>query len=233
MTSKQILQKLKSLGNPKDVEGMARFGIKTDPGKIFGVRLPVMRKLAKEIGINHELAIELWNAGYRETRILAGMIGDIKKTDAKLMDKWIKDFDSWEICDETLMNLFWKSPIAFKKAIEWAKRNKEFEKRASFAMMACLAWKDKEADDKQFEQFIPAIIDGATDERNFVKKAVNWAIRQIGKRYFQPEQGRRLNKKFIQVSKKIARLNSKPAKWIASDALRELTSDAVQNRLNK
>ncbi len=139
MTTKTIIQKLKSLGNPKDVEGMARFGIKSDPDKIFGVRLPVMRKLAKEIGTNHKLAIELWNAGYRETRLLAGMIAGIKKTDEKLMDRWIKDFDSWEICDETLMNLFWKSPIAFKKAIEWSRKEKEFEKRAGFALMACLA----------------------------------------------------------------------------------------------
>lgn len=227
MTCKQILKALKSLGNPKDVEGMARFGIKSDPGKIFGVRLPVMRKLAKEIGIDHELALDLWASGYREGRILAGMIADIKKTDEKLMDKWIKDFDSWEICDETLMNLFWKSPIAFKKAIEWTKRDKEFEKRAGFALMACLAWKDKEATDKQFEQFIPAILGSATDERNFVKKAVNWAIRQIGKR------NKTLNKNFIQVSEKVAKLNSKPARWIASDALRELKSDAVQNRLNQ
>ena len=227
MTTKTIIQKLKSLGNPKDVEGMARFGIKSDPDKIFGVRLPVMRKLAKEIGTNHKLAIELWNAGYRETRLLAGMIAGIKKTDEKLMDRWIKDFDSWEICDETLMNLFWKSPIAFKKAIEWSRKEKEFEKRAGFALMACLAWKDKEATDKQFEQFIPAILDCATDERNFVKKSVNWAIRQIGKR------NKVLNKNFIQVSEKVAKLNSKPAKWISADALRELKSPAVQKRLNQ
>ena len=227
MTCKQILQKLKSLGNPKDVEGMAHFGIKSDPGMIFGVRLPVMRKLAKEIGINHKLALELWTSGYREGRILAGMIADIKKTNEKLMDKWIKDFNSWEICDETMMNLFWKSPLAFKKAIEWSKKEKEFEKRAGFALMACLAWKDKEVKDEQFEPFISAIIDGATDERNFVKKADNWAIRQIGKR------DKVLNKKFIQVSQKVARLKSKPAQWIAKDALKELKSEAVQKRFKK
>ena len=227
MTYKQILQKLKSLGNPKDVEGMARFGIKSDPGMIFGVRLPDMRKLAKTIGINHKLALELWATGYREGRILAGMIADIKKTDEKLMEKWIKDFDSWEICDETMMNLFWKSPIAFKKAIEWSKKEKEFEKRAGFALMACLAWKDEEAENDKFESFIPAIIDGVTDGRNFVKKAVNWAIRQIGKR------NKILNKKFVQVSRDVAKLNSKSAKWIATDALRELTSDAVQKRLKR
>ena len=227
MTCKQILQKLKSLGNPKDVEGMAHFGIKSDPGMIFGVRLPEMRKLAKTIGINHKLALELWATGYREARILAGMIADIEKTDEKLMAKWIKDFDSWEICDETMMNLFWESPLAFQKAIEWSKRKREFEKRAGFALMACLAWKDKKANDEQFKKFIPLILDGATDERNFVKKAVNWAIRQIGKR------NKILNKKFIQVSHDIAKLKSKPAKWISADALRELTSDAVQKRLKK
>ena len=125
------------------------------------------------------------------------------------------------------MNLFWRSPIAFQKAIEWSKKEKEFEKRAGFALMACLAWKNKEAKNEQFESFIPAIINGVTDEHNFVKKAVNWTIRQIGKR------NKLLNKKFIQVSQKVAKLKSKPAKWIAKDALRELKSDAIQKRFKK
>jgi 3-methyladenine DNA glycosylase AlkD len=176
----KILNQLKSLGNPKDVEGMARFGINTN--KTFGIKVPVLRKMAKEIGINHKLALELWDSGYHEARLLAGMIADIKETDAKMMDKWVKDFDSWDICDGAMLNIFWKSPIAWDKAVEWSERKPEFERRAGFALMACLAFKSKKSDDSEFDRFIPCIIKATTDERNFVRKAVNWALRQIGKR---------------------------------------------------
>lgn len=225
MKPEKILQHLKSIANPKDKEGMARFGIK--PDKALGIRIPVLRELAKDIGIDHSLAQKLWDSEFHEARILTGMIADINQTDSKLMDKWVKDFDSWDICDEMMLNLFFKSTIAYKKAVQWSKSKPEFEKRAGFALMAVLAFKDKNADDEQFNAFIKPIFENADDERNFVKKAVNWAIRQIGKR------NQSLNTKFIQVAEKLALKGSKPAKWIAADALRELKSDAVQKRLMK
>jgi len=226
----QIIKKLKSLSNLKAVEGMARFGISSD--KTLGISMPVLRKLGKKIGKNHQLAIKLWDSGYHEAKILASIVAEIDKLDEKTMDKWIKGFDSWDVCDQVMMNLFYKSPIAYRKAMEWCDLKPEFERRAGFALMAVLGWKDKKADDKKFDQFIPAILKYATDNRNYVKKAVNWAIRQIGKRACHSEQGRGMNKKFIQVAEEVAKLNNKTAKWIAGDALRELKSEAVQKRLS-
>jgi 3-methyladenine DNA glycosylase AlkD len=142
------------------------------------------------------------------------------------MDSWIKGFDSWDVCDQVCANLFDKTSFAFKKAIEWTKRKNEFEKRAGFALMACLAWHDKEAGDNKFIKFFPAIKRESIDERNYVKKAVNWALRQIGKR------NRNLNKEAIKVALIIQKVESKSARWIANDALRELKSEAVQIRLS-
>lgn len=218
-----IIKKLKSLSNPKNVEGMARFGIATD--KTLGISMPILRQLGKEIGKNHQLAIELWDSGYHEARILASIVAEIDKLDEKTMDKWIKGFDSWDVCDQVMMNLFYKSPIAYHKAVQWCNRDKEFERRAGFALMAVLGWKDKKAKNSDYDQFIPLILKYSDDDRNYVKKAVNWAIRQIGKK------NKSLNKKFIQVAGKIAKLDNKCAKWIANDALHELKSEAVQKRL--
>jgi 3-methyladenine DNA glycosylase AlkD len=235
MSLDEILKKLKSLGDPKNVEGMARFGISAK--KTFGVSIPNLRKLAKEIGKDHHLALELWRSGIHEARILASMIDEVGQVTEKQMDAWIADFDSWDVCDQVCMNLFDKTTFAFEKAKEWAKRDRpariakqsiaggEFEKRAGFALMACLAWHDKESNDKKFIQFFPLITKNADDERNFVKKAVNWALRQIGKR------NKKLNKEAIKVSKEVQKKDSKAAKWIANDALRELQSPAVQKRL--
>lgn len=141
------------------------------------------------------------------------------------MENWVNEFDSWDVCDQCCGSLFDKTEYAHRKAIEWANRRDEFVKRAGFAMMAVLAWHDKEAKDESFLKFLPIIVKGATDERNFVKKAVNWTLRQIGKR------NRALNKNAIETSKKIRLIDSKSARWIASDALRELTGAAVQKRL--
>lgn len=233
MQIEEVLKKLKSHGNPKNVEGMARFGI--NPEKTFGIPIPVLRKMAKEIGKDssfakaskdkHDLAQKLWNSGYHEARILAGFIDDPKLVTEKQMDAWIQDFDSWDVCDQVCANLFDKTPFAFDKAKEWAKRSEEFEKRAGFALMAALAWHDKEAKDEKFVHFFPLIKEGSTDGRNFVKKAVNWALRQIGKRSIQ------LNREARKWAEEIQKLDSKSAKWIAADALRELQSDAVQERL--
>ena len=209
-----ILNKLKSLANPENAKGMARFGIK--PKNAYGISIPNIRKIARETGKNHELAKELWASGIHEAKILASMIDDSLLVTAKQMDKWIRDFDSWDICDEVCLNLFVKIPCAYEKAMEWTMRKKEFEKRAGFALMATLAWRDKNAENKKFLSFLPLIEKMATDERNYVKKAVNWALRQIGKR------NKILKKEAVKTAKKIQKINSKSAKWIANDAIREL-----------
>ncbi|MCX6778403.1 MAG: DNA alkylation repair protein [Candidatus Micrarchaeota archaeon] len=225
MDSAQIIKKLKSHANPRNVEGMARFGINSK--NTLGVSVPIMRKMVKEIGKNHRLAIELWASGIHEARILASMIDDVASVSEKQMDAWASDFDSWDVCDQCCMNLFFQKEFAFEKAVEWSGSREEFVKRAGFALMACLAVKDKKASDKKFEKFFTAIKKGATDERNFVKKAVNWALRQIGKR------NEELNKKAIALAKEIMKMDSKSARWIAADALRELEEKAVQERLKK
>lgn len=220
----EIIKKLKKLSDPKNVKGMARFGIK--PDKALGISIPNLRKLAKEIGKNHKLALQLWKSEIHEARILAGMIDEVDKVTKKQMDLWIKGFDSWDVCDQVCANLFDKTSFAFKKAIEWTRRKEEFEKRAGFALMACLAWHDKEAGDNKFIKFFPAIKRESIDERNYVKKAINWALRQIGKR------NRNLNKEAIKIALVIQKIESKSARWIANDALRELKSEAVQKRLS-
>jgi len=219
----EILIKLKSLSNPKAVAGMARFGI--NPKDTYGVSIPVLRKMAKQIGRKHLLAKKLWTLGIHETRILAGMIDPPEEVSEDQMEKWVKDFDSWDVCDQVCSNLFDKTKFAHKKAIEWSKRREEFVKRAGFVLMAALAVHDKETGDKEFLKFLPIIKREATDDRNFVKKAVNWALRQIGKR------NSALNKIAIQTAKEIQKIDSKSARWIASDAIRELTSEAVRKKL--
>jgi len=219
----EIVKKLKSLSNPRAVAGMARFGI--NPENTYGVSIPNLRRMAKEIGKEHTLAQQLWSSGIHEARILAGMIDVPEVVTEKQMDLWVKGFDSWDVCDQVCMNLFEDTPFASKKAVAWSKRKEEFIKRAGFVMMARLVVSDKKADDKQFEQFLPIIKRESADNRNFVKKAVNWALRQIGKRNL------RLNKKAIETAKEIEKIDSKTAGWIASDALKELTSETVQKRL--
>jgi 3-methyladenine DNA glycosylase AlkD len=223
MQYEEILKKLESLSDPKAVEGMARFGI--NPKNTFGVSIPNLRKIAKEIGTDHLLAQKLWTSDVRETRILATMIDDPTMVTEDQMEKWVRDFDYWEVCDQCCMNLFKKTKFAYRKAAEWSSREEEFVKRAGFVLMACLAVGDKKADNKQFERFLPIIKREATDNRNYVKKAVNWALRQIGKRNLN------LNRRAIEIANEIKKINSKSAKWIASDALRELKSEKLQKRL--
>lgn len=225
MLEKDILNKLKSLSEPKAIEGMAKFGI--TPKKAYGVSIPLLRKIAKEIGKNHQLASQLWKVNIRETRILASMIENPDLVTEEQMEKWVKDFDYWEVCDQVCQNLFSYTKFAYKKAIEWSKRDEEFVKRAGFSLMAWLAFKDKDTDDTKFEKFFPVIKRESTDERKYVKKAVNWALRQIGKRSLN------LNKKAIEVAREIQKINSKTAKWIARDAIKELTSKKIQEKLKK
>jgi 3-methyladenine DNA glycosylase AlkD len=223
MTSAQVLKELKFLSNAKAIKGMARFGINID--KAFGVSMPNVRALAKEIGKDHELAQELWKSGIHEARILAGLIDEPDKVLEKQMDRWVKDFNSWDVCDQVCFNLFDKTEFVFQKINEWSKREEEFVKRTGFALMASLAIHNKKISDKEFENFFPIIIREARDERNFVRKAVNWALRQIGKRNIN------LNKKAIKIAEQIQKIDSKSAKWIANDAIRELSSQQIQNRL--
>jgi 3-methyladenine DNA glycosylase AlkD len=225
MNKNEIINRLMSLGKKENVDGMARYGITAK--KVFGVSTPEMQKIAKEIGKNQEFSLELWKENVYELRIIAGMIGDPDIVTEQQMDSWVNDFDSWAVCDSVIMNLFEKTSFAWDKAVEWQQREKEFVKRAGFVMMARLAVSDKKAPDEKFYDFFNYIIKESTDERNMVKKAVNWALRQIGKR------NRNLNGKAIAVSEEIYKINSKSARWIASDALRELKSEPVQKRLKK
>ncbi|MCK5044362.1 DNA alkylation repair protein [Candidatus Parcubacteria bacterium] len=223
MQSKEVLKKLKSLANSKSVAGMARFGI--NPQNTLGVSMPIVRKIAKEIGKDHKLAQQLWDSKIHEARILAGFIDEADKATEKQMENWVKDFDSWDVCDQVCGNLFDKTEFAYSKAFEWSEREEEFVKRAGFVLMATLSVHDKKASDKQFEQFLPVIRRETEDERNFVKKAVNWALRQIGKRNIS------LNKKAIEIAKEIQKVDSKSAKWIANDAIRELTNENILRRI--
>jgi 3-methyladenine DNA glycosylase AlkD len=218
-----VIEKLESLSDSKTIEGMARFAI--TPEKAYGVSIPNLRRIAKEIGKDHALALQLWEPDIRETRILACMIDEPHMVTEEQIEQWVMDFDYWEICDQCCMNLFEKTTFAYQKAVEWSSRDEEFVKRAGFVLMARLAVSDKKAEDKDFEMFLPMIVREASDNRNFVKKAVNWALRQIGKRNLN------LNRKAIKTANDIQKIDSKSARWIASDAIRELTGEAVQRRL--
>jgi len=194
--------------------------------KIFMVLLCLfLKKIAKQIGKDHQISQQLWDSGIYEARILAGLVGKPNKVTKRQMEKWVNDFDSWGVCDSICSNLFDKTQFAYSKAFEWSKRKEEFIKGVGLVMIACLSVHDKEANNKKFEQFFPIIKREADDQRNFIRKAINWALRQIGKRNIV------LNKKAIVVAKQIQKMDSKSAKWIANDALRELTSEAVQKRL--
>ena len=223
ISCKEILKELKSSSDPKAVEGMARFGI--NPKNTYGVSIPRIRAIAKKVGKNHGLAQELWNSGIHEARILAGMVDDPEMVTAKQLDRWVKNFDSWDVCDQCCSNLFGEAEFAYKKAFEWSSKEEEFVKRAGFVMMAMLAVHDKGMKDEEFVRFLPIIKKKSADERNFVKKAVNWALRQIGKR------NSNLNAAAVKTAKEIQKIDSKSARWIAADALRELTSDAVQKKV--
>jgi 3-methyladenine DNA glycosylase AlkD len=209
----KIKKHLEPLGIEKNRIGMQRFGIRFE--NAYGVNIPVLRKLAKEYKPNHELALELWETKIHELMLLAIFIDDYKRVTLKQMEKWVKDFASWDICDQCCSNLFDKTPYAFDKIFEWTKSKEEFIKRAGFVLMATMSVHNKKLDDEVFLEFFPLLKREAYDDRNFVRKAVNWAIRQIGKR------SKFLFEEAIKLAEEIAKQESKSAKWIASDALRE------------
>lgn len=225
MNSEEVVAYLKTLANPAAVEGMARYGI--NPAGTLGVSMPDLRALARRTGKDHRLAQDLWETGLHEARILASLVDDPREVDEEQLERWVKDFDSWDVCDQVCSNLFDRTPFASQKAVEWSGRSEEFVKRAGFVLMAGLAVHDKKAADEQFEGFLPLIVREAVDERNFVKKAVNWALRGIGKR------NRDLNTRALETAREIAQLDSKTARWIAADALRELSSTKIQEKVNK
>ena len=198
---------------------MARYGINT--ARAFGVPIPLLRALAKRAGKDHRLAGELWASGIHEARILATMIEDPARITSAQMDRWARDFDSWDVCDQACQNLFRYTPFACGRAVQWSGASGEFVRRAGFALMAALAAQRNKMEDAQFEAFLKLIAGAATDDRNMVKKAVNWALRQIGKR------NARLLKKAIAAAERIERLDSRSARWIAKDALRELRGRIV------
>jgi 3-methyladenine DNA glycosylase AlkD len=214
VNAQAILKRLRAQANPANIEGMARYGI--NPAGALGVPMPALRLLAKEVGTSPALAIELWDTGVHEARILATLVADPLRFTSGQMDRWVRDLDSWDVCDQACQNLFRYTPFAFQKAAKWARAKPEFVRRAGFSLMAGLAVKAKDAPDAAFEAFLPLIAGAALDERNMVKKAVNWALRQIGKR------NRRLRGQATAEAQKIHRMDSGAARWIASDALREL-----------
>jgi len=206
----ELLSVLRTHANPANVAGMARYGI--NPKGTLGVPIPVLRKLAKQAGRSHELAAELWASGIHETRILATLIDNPARVTGRQMDRWVSDLDSWDVCDQACQNLFRYTPSAFAKAGKWARARREFVRRAGFSLMAGLAVKARTASDAQFEAFFPLIAEAAVDDRNMVKKAVNWALRQIGKR--NPA----LCAKAIATAEEIRRLDSRAARWVASSS---------------
>lgn len=220
-----VIAQLENCVDPAVVVGMKRYGI--TPGRALGISLYVLREIAGRTGVDHSLALDLWDCGIHEAYILASMVDDPALVTEAQMERWVKDFDSWDICDQVTSNLFDKTPFAYSKAIEWAGREEEFVKRAAFATMAALAVQDKAATNEQLEPFFEIIVSAACDDRNFVKKAVNWALRNLGKRNLE------LNHKAIETAHRIKGLDCRAARWIASDALRELESDKIQARVAK
>ncbi len=220
-----VLQRMKAVATPESLKGMGRFGINTR--RAYGVSIPHLRSLAREIGKNHVLARELWASQIHEARILASMIDDPALISDEQMEEWVKDFDSWDLCDQVCGNLFDQTKLAYEKAVAWSAREGEYVRRAGYALMAYNAVHDKDAANNRFLEFLSIIEANSTDDRNFVKKAVNWALRQIGKRNLF------LNKEAVGTARKLQKKDSKTAKWIASDALRELTSEKVLEQLAK
>ena len=223
MNSSEVLSELRSMGDPAGREGMARFGI--NPERALGIRIPPLRGLAKRLGRDHALAGELWDSGIHEARLLACFVDDPKAVGEEQMESWASQFDSWDLVDQCCSNLFQRTPFGWAKAVEWSARPEEFVKRAGFSMMATLAVHDRKAGDERFEALLPIIEREAGDPRNFVRKAVNWALRQIGKR--NPH----LRLKAVETAERILDAGPRSARWVASDALRELRGTLVQRRV--
>jgi 3-methyladenine DNA glycosylase AlkD len=215
-TARAILAQLKSLARPDQLSGMAHFGM--NPERRLGISIPPLRRIARTIGKDHHLALELWKSGIAEARIVASLVDEPGKVTAAQMDRWVRDLNSWDVCDQVCGNLFDKTPDAWAKAKAWSRRKEEYVKRAGFAMMAYLAWHDMAASDAAFVRFFPSIRRGATDERNFVKKAVSWALRNIGKR------NPRLRTPVLRQARALRTSASKAARWVGADVVKDLSA---------
>jgi 3-methyladenine DNA glycosylase AlkD len=213
-TLEQFLAQLEMLANPANVAGRQRFGIR--PAHQLGISMPHLRTLAKGVR-DHSLALQLWQTGIHEARILASLIDDPKLVTLEQMEAWAQDFDSWDVCDQVCMNLFERTVFALDRAHTWPHRQPEYIRRAGFTLMAAIASHWKKEPDETFLQFLPLIIQYSTDSRNFVRKGVNWALRGIGKR--NPT----LRAAAIQTANQILMIDSSSAHWVARDALRELS----------
>jgi 3-methyladenine DNA glycosylase AlkD len=224
-TKSSVLRDLRALADPKVRAKMAYFGVRVE--KAHGISTPELHRLAKKIGKNHGLANQLWASGIHEAKCLAAMIGEPAEVTDAQMERWARGFDSWDVVDGACCYLFAYSPLAWKKAFDWSRHKEEYVKRAAFSLMAYLAYKDKTASDAKFIRLLSVIKRESRDDRNFVKKAVNWALRNIGKR------NRALNRAAIRTARQIRALDSATARWIAADAIRELAGTAVQKRLRK
>lgn len=214
MDSRSLLAALRAKRNSRNIAGMARFGINSK--NTLGVPIPVLRQMARQAGRHHGLALELWESGVHEARILAVFVDEPPAVTETQMEEWAAVFDSWDVCDQVCSNLFDRTSFARQKALEWSLRGEEFVKRAGFVLMAAIAVHDKNASDESFEPFLSAVKRESGDGRNFVKKAVNWALRQIGKR------NAFLRKRALAVAREIQGMDSTSGRWIASDAIREL-----------
>jgi len=224
-TAARAVRELRRHGRRRNVQGMARFGIRAK--RVYGVSKPKLDALARQIGKNHPLGLRLWATGIHDARLLGMLVSEPEKVTSRQMERWVRDFDNWDVCDGTCCHLFVFALPAWKKAFAWTTRKAEFRKRAGFALAAFLAVHDKKAPDAPFLKFLKAIERESWDQRNFVRKAVNWALRNIGKRNL------RLNREAIACAERIRKQGTVAARWIAGDALRELQSDAVQDRLRK
>jgi 3-methyladenine DNA glycosylase AlkD len=221
----RVVAELERRGSQRNVDGMSRFGIRAKV--CFGVAKPHLDEIAKCCGKSHTLALELWQTGIHDARILAGMVDVPAEVTATQMEEWVREFDNWDICDGTCCHLFVFAEPAWQKAVAWTARENEFEKRAGFALAAYVAYRDKAAPDSVFQKYLKIIEREAWDERNFVRKAVNWALRNIGKRNIA------LNRAAIATAKRLRKSEISATRWIAADALRELQSDAVRARLRR
>jgi 3-methyladenine DNA glycosylase AlkD len=224
-TKAEVLRELRNLADPEARAKMSYFGVNVP--KAHGISAPVLHSLARHIGKDQQLAEQLWASGVHEAKILAALIGEPEKITSTQMERWVRDFDSWDLVDTACCYLYAAAKPAWDKIYEWSGRRAEFEKRAAFSLAAYLSYKDKTAKDARLERFLSVIEREAWDERNFVRKAVNWALRNIGKR------NPRLNSAAIRAAERIRRQDSRSARWIAADALRELKSEAVQARLRR
>jgi 3-methyladenine DNA glycosylase AlkD len=222
-TKAAVLRELKTLADPQVRKKMAYFGVNVP--NAHGISAPILHSFARHVGKDHALAEQLWSSGIHEARILAALIAEPDKLTSAQMDRWARDFNSWDVVDASCRYLYAFSAPAWNKVEAWSRRSEEFVKRAAFSLAAYLSYIDKESPDARFEGLLRIIEREAHDDRHFVRKAVNWALRQIGKRNMH------LNAAAIQAAERIRQQGSRPARWIAADALRELKSDAVQKRL--